>query len=201
MTTADKPSPTVWREGDLVVARRDQPLPPLCLLSGRPASRRVPCLFHWRDRLPSSGGAGGLVEHYVRDVWKAPLAIPLADHLILRRRIGWTLCGLAALLAVGTIMGIIAAQNFAHSLPAGPEKKWWRDLGVPLVTVGGFIPLMAAALGSYYIMPHLTVRLKPQRIDDKHIWLAGAAPEYLAQLPERPDRWGNHAESSETSNA
>jgi hypothetical protein len=60
-----------------------------------------------------------------------------------------------------------------------------RDLGVPLVTVGGFVPLMATALGSYYIMPHVTVRLKPERIDDQHIWLAGAAPEYLAQLPER----------------
>jgi hypothetical protein len=132
-----------------------------------------------------AAGAIELVQHYVRDVWKAPLAIPLADHLILQRRIGWTLCTLAAILAAATIVGIIAAQRFSDSLPAGPEKKWWRDLGVPLVTVGGFVPLMATALGSYYIMPHLTVRLKPQRIDDHHIWLAGAAPEYLAQLPER----------------
>src|SRR5690606_16680384 len=76
MAKVDEPSPTVWREGDLVVARRDQPLPPICVLSGRPASRRVPCLFHWRDRLPGAGGVEGLALHYVQDVWKVPLAIP-----------------------------------------------------------------------------------------------------------------------------
>lgn len=42
-----------------------------------------------------------------------------------------------------------------------------------------------ASIGSYYIMPMPTVRLKPVRITQTHIWLTGAAPEYLAQLPQR----------------
>jgi len=32
-------SHTAWREGDVVVLRRDRPLPPICLFTGRPACR------------------------------------------------------------------------------------------------------------------------------------------------------------------
>lgn len=111
--------------------------------------------------------------------------MPLADSLMQRRRIGWLLFGVTAVLAVATIAGLIGAQYYTASLPAGEAQKAWKLLGVPAIALGGFLLTALAMCGSYYTMPMPTVRLKPVRINSTHIWLAGAAPEYLAQLPER----------------
>ncbi len=173
-----------WREGDVLVVRRDRPMPPVCVFTGQPAVRTVKCLFHWQEK-PPAGGIGGLALNYARDVWKVPLAVPLADDLMRRRTIGWILFGLTAWLGISTIALLIGAQVYLGGLPAGPEKKWWNDLGVPIIAMGGVILTCFAMLGSYKIMPMPTVRLKPVRADDKHLWLTGAAPEYLAQLRER----------------
>lgn len=128
---------------------------------------------------------GSLLWQYARDVWKVPLSVPLAENLMRRRTIGWILFGLTAWLAVSTIGLLIAVQLQIGQMPAGPEREWWKDLGVPIIAMGGVLLTCLAMIGSYKIMPMPTVRLKPVRATDTHLWLAGAAPEYLAQLPEQ----------------
>ncbi len=176
--------PAAWREGDVLVVCRDRPLPMVCVLSGRPAKGYVKCLFHWHDRPLAASGPGGVLWQYARDVWKVPLDVPLAGDLMRRRTIGWLLFGLTALVALATIGGLVAVQVYLGGLPAGPEREWWKDLGVPIIAMGGVLLTCLAMLGSYKIMPMPTVRLKPVRATQTHLWLSGAAPEYLAQLPE-----------------
>ena len=60
-----------------------------------------------------------------------------------------------------------------------------NDIGPPTVALGGFLLTALAGLASYKVMPMPTLRLKPVRIPGECIWLAGAASEYLAQIPER----------------
>jgi hypothetical protein len=95
------------------------------------------------------------------------------------------LFALTALLAIATIAGLVGAQVYLSGLPAGPERKWWNDLGVPIIAMGGVLLTCLAMLGSYKIMPMPTVRLKPVRITNECVWLEGAARECLDQLPGR----------------
>ena len=172
-----------WRDEDLVVVLRGTPLPPLCLLSGEPATRTVKCYFHWQTR-PASGGLGGLIRHYIQDVRKVWLDIPLSDRLLRRRRIGWALFALTAVLAIATLAGLVISQMQIARMPKDPEMRWWKDIGVPAIAAGGFLLTLLAALSSYKVMPMPTQRLRAVRIDDACVWLSGAAPGYLAQLPD-----------------
>jgi hypothetical protein len=67
----------------------------------------------------------------------------------------------------------------------GKPKKQWKDVGPPVAALGGFALTAIPFLASYKIMPMPTVRLKPVRVTSEHVWLAGAAKEYLDQIPER----------------
>ncbi len=177
-----------WREGDILVVRRDRPLPPVCIFTGQPAPRRVPCLFHWNERPLAGGGPLGLLRHYWQNVAKAKLDIPLAEPLMARRRVGWLLIGLTAIMAAAMIGGVVGIQVYIASLPEGPVKEQWNDLGPPAAALGGFLLTAIPFLASYKIMPMPTVRLKPVRITDECVWLAGAAKDYLDQIPERAPR-------------
>jgi hypothetical protein len=179
-------SPTVWREGEIVVVRRDRPLPPICLFTGQPAQRRVSCLFHCQQEPLAATGPLGLAWHYWRNVTRARLEIPLAEPLMRRRQIAWVLYALTAALALATIGGLIGMQAYLAGLPAGPTKKQWHDVGPPAVALSGFLLTGLAALASYKIMPMPTVRLMPVRITSECVWLTGVAKEYLAQLPTKP---------------
>jgi hypothetical protein len=182
---ADPADPAVWREADIVVVRRDRPLPPLCLFTGQPAEQRVACLFHWNERPMAGGGFQSLLQHYWQNVWKAKLDIPLAPPLMARRKIGWLLFALTAVMALVMIGGVVGIQVYIASLPDGPTKKQWKDMGPPVAALGGFVLTAIPFLASYKIMPMPTVRLKPVRITSEQVWLAGAAKEYLDQIPSR----------------
>ncbi len=175
----------VWREGDILVVRRDRPLPPVCLLTGQAAQQRVPCLFHWNVRPLAGGGPLGLLRHYWQNVAKAKLEIPLAEPLMARRRVGWLLIGLTAVMAAVMVGGVVGIQVYIGSLPEGPVKEQWKELGPPAAALGGFLLTAIPFLASYKIMPMPTVRLKPVRITDECVWLSGVAKEYLDQIPER----------------
>lgn len=186
------PDEFLWREGDLVVLDRTAgaPLPPICLLTGEPASHRVACLFHWRGTLASPGvtplhSLANLVQFYFRDVAKMRLAIPLATRLYRRWLLGWGLTALAVVVAVVTICGLFFGQQAIQRLPAGPDKKFLNDLGIPLLALGGFAGIASPTLIAYRVMPMLTVRLVPACITPERIWMRGACPEYLAQLSQR----------------
>ena len=181
MTPSNR-APTVWREGDLVVVRRGGSLPPICVLSGKPATGTVRCYFHRQERPISAPSPLGLLYHYWKHVSKATIDLPMADDLLRARRIGWALFAMAAALAITTVAGLFLAQTLISRMPAGSDKRWWNDLGVPIIAFGGFAMVSLAAYGSYRIMPMPTRQLKVRQIDPTHIRLSGASPEYLAQL-------------------
>ena len=161
----------VWREGDVVVVRRDRELPLICMLSGQAAARTVKCYFHWQER-PAPGTPLGLVRHYVQDVWNVTLDIPLAGDLLRRRRIGWMLFALTVALAIATVACLVVAQMQIAQMPARADKQWWNDLGVPILAVAGFLLTGLAGWGSYLNMP------------------MPAHPAYLDGLPIADERQG-----------
>ncbi|MCY2965970.1 MAG: hypothetical protein NT069_20455, partial [Planctomycetota bacterium] len=109
-----------------------------------------------------------------------------AERLHRRWWMGWCLAGLATLSAVATILGLWFGQEWINQLPAGPDKQFWRDLGIPLVALGGFALISVFSLIAYRIMPMVTQRLQVVDIVGETIWLRGACSEYLAALRERP---------------
>lgn len=58
-----------------------------------------------------------------------------------------------------------------------------RDQKLPLICVLSGRPARRYVQG-YQTMPMPTVRLKPVRMTAEHVWLEGAAKEYLAQIFE-----------------
>lgn len=158
-------------------------MPPICVLSGEPSTRTVRCYFQWQERPIAQPSVLGLVRHYLQDVRKAAIDLPMSDRLLRRRRIGWTLFGLATLLSVGTIACLAVVQMAIPGMPDGVQKRWWRDIGVPLVAAGGSLLTGLAAWGCYAIMPMPTKRLKVGHIDRDEVRLAGASPDYLERLP------------------
>jgi hypothetical protein len=154
-----------WRDGDLVVIRRGSPLPPLCMLSSEPATQTVKCYFHWQSRRPTSGGLAGLLRHYVKDVQKVWLDIPLSDRLMRRRPIGWALFALTGALAIATLAGLVVSQVQIAQMPAGAEKQWWNDIGVPALAVGGFLLTGLSALAS--LQGHANAHTTPEAHPDR----------------------------------
>lgn len=179
----------VWREGDELVIDRTvkTPLPDLCPFSGEPATRRIPCVFHKQKRYLAGGGLPALVilsliEHYFSHVDKALVWIPLSPRLYRRWWCGWGLTALGGLAAIATIAGLWFGQQAVDAMPKGDARTFWRDLGIPLVALGGFAVIAVFTLIAYKIMPTPTVQLKVVSMTDERLRLQGASAEYLAAL-------------------
>lgn len=184
------PSDGHFRDANVAVIDRRCPLPDVCILSGAAASRRVRVLFHFRAThlIGGTGHADTLLEglrYYFQDVPKALLQLPMADALCRRRAWGWFFLVLTFVMAVATIVGLIVSQQAIDALPAGPQKKSLNDWLVPTIAFGGFALLAVCSAFSYYIMPMPTVRLKVHNITETHVWLEGAAPEFLDALDDQ----------------
>lgn len=175
------------RQGDIAILDRRQPLPPCCILSGVPASRTVWCLFHWQQDTLYGGSSPTeaflrSIRYYVYHIPKAVLRLPVSEQLRRRRRIAWTLCALTVVLVVATIAALLAAQRWISDMPRGARRDELNAWVVPAIALGGWAGIALLAYTAYRIMPALTVRLKVQRIDKTHVWLTGAAPEFLQAL-------------------
>lgn len=193
----DRPSTCshLWREGDVVVIERDQAmdLPPYCLLTGERTEKSVVCLFHKAKTLVEGGVHPlhtllNLLQFYIHDVDRVRVRVPLAAHLYRRWIWGWWLMSGIALIAIATICGLFGLQSWIDGLPKGEAKGFYNDLVVPGVALGGFALIAVLVLITSKIMPTLTTRLKPFRVDEDHIALEGAAKEYLALLRDGEER-------------
>jgi hypothetical protein len=158
--TSDQ-APGHARSGELAVIDRRIPLPPVCVLSGREAKKRITCLFHWRETVLNAGGGGfealvSILFFYLLDVPKAVLRLPLSNVLVFRRKIGFVLVLMLIIASIATISGITISQQRINAMPEGPDRKLLNDWLVPGIAVGGFAVMMIFFWASHVLTPTIT---------------------------------------------
>jgi hypothetical protein len=157
-----------WRSGNLLVLRREATLPDRCVKCNAPAQgRKLPRKYSWHA--PWVWLLFFLVSPLLYVVValiiskKARLAVGICDsHFGARKRdmlIGW----LSFFLAIALF---IASGYFSNG---------WLALAGFGIFLGGVI----------YAVVRVPV-LSPKRIDDEFVYLKGASPAYIAELPEFP---------------
>lgn len=191
MSTADEVSPVgLWRDDQLlVVSRRDHKFPRRCIksdssadvswhtISSDPGSAVVSGFAITMGMLSSPRGlyesARALSAMQDRQV---SLAVPLSAQWYSRwrrtSRIGWTLI-------LGGILCFIATTiGYVLSMAAGVSETVANLILIPFA-----IAIPAAIVGLIY----LTASHKPifslQKVTPDYIWIRGASPHLLAELP------------------
>jgi hypothetical protein len=162
-----EPQGGYWRSERLLVMERGAELPERCVRCNSPARRRVAKTLYWHSPwlylLLVAWLLYLVTALLVRK--RARIAVPLCPEHLQRRR--------AAIIAswMAVLAGIVA---FGVAMASGEDVAWLYMVGV-LVLVGGVI---AAAFAHRILLP--------RRIDDRHLWLKGAAPVFLNSLPSGP---------------
>lgn len=180
--TADMPyqakvvgkTPTMWRDGDILVLRNGAVLPPRCVKSNEPVDST------WRRKLswhPQWVFALILVHVLVYIVVaviltkRATFDFPISPPWRARRRnallVGWGI----ALMSIATFVGGVMLF----------ESNDLEVVGGILVFTSFALPFVGLAYGIYRGR-----LLWPQKIDDHFSWIKGASPNYLASLPDWP---------------
>lgn len=155
----------VWRHGKLLVIHKDALPPARCVLCNAPASRRLTFKLRWND--PSYFFRSPLLEK------NAKLKLGVCDRHRRRRSRVRAICGL--LIAMGASLMVVGmAYGVEH----------WPDPWPLLCLASGFLPALLAAAAYDFTSAS---PLKVQRIDQAFIWLKGAAPAFLADLPPFED--------------
>jgi len=159
----------VWRQGPLVVMRRDAVLPDRCLKSNEPSAGRLKRKLQWHHWTVYLALLVNVIVYIILATIisrRATIQIGLSQPWFARRRrtivIAWTtfLTGLAL-----TASGLFAGPSWA---------PWLAIAGVLMMLGGAIYGLVAARL------------VAAKRIDRTHIWLKGACPEFLDALPAWP---------------
>jgi hypothetical protein len=156
-----------WRSERLLVMERGAELPARCVRCNAPANERIGKTLYWHSPWLYLLLVAWLLYLLMALATRkrARIAAPLCLRHLKRRRAtitgSWTAvaAGIAALAAAG--MG-------------GPGFEWLYPAGV-LALLGGLV----TAVFAHRI-------LVPKRIDDQHVWLLRAAPEFLNSLPSGP---------------
>jgi hypothetical protein len=163
--------PGLWRQGDLLVMHKQAPLPPICLKSGEPATRRLRRKLQWHEPWLALTILIAIPVYVIIALImtkRATLMIGLTEEWAARRM-------RRMMIAVGLALGSIAmamAGIFLGNLAQGYEG-WFSLLPLAVFTLIG-----AALYGQY------ACRLVwPQRITDQYVWLKGVHPSFLDQLP------------------
>ncbi|HVR11389.1 MAG TPA: hypothetical protein VMW75_25315 [Thermoanaerobaculia bacterium] len=156
-----------WRSERLVVMERGAELPDRCVRCNAPAQARITKTLYWHSPwlylLLVAWLLYVVTALLVRK--RARIAAPLCDRHLKRRRkaitASWValLVGIAAFFVAGT---------------GGTELAW--------LYMVGFFGLLGGLVGA--VFAHRVLLAK--RIDDRHVWLRGAASEFLNGLPAGP---------------
>jgi hypothetical protein len=152
----------VWRQGKVLCMDKTAQLPPRCVRCNAPADRKVTRKLYWHSPWWALTILAGIllfaiVTLIVRK--RADVEMPLCEsHARARRR---TIAA-AWLLALGSIAAPIVASEGAR----------------PLLAVSAFFTVLAAIL----IGARQASVLRPVRIDEEEVRLAGAGKPYLESL-------------------
>jgi hypothetical protein len=163
----------LWRCGRQLVMRRDAVLPDRCIKTNQPVhGRRLKRNLAWHEPWVFALILAGLLIYIIVAVIltkRATVYIGLSDEWFAKRRraiiIGWS----AVAAGIGLfIFGISRLGPPGTNDPAGALIV----AGLMTFFVGAIYGLVAARM------------ITPSRIDDHCIWIRGAGPEFLRQLPE-----------------
>ena len=146
-----------WRDGNrLVVHRHLTALPRICLLTGQPAGQRRSVDVSWS---------------YPIDIWTRMLRLQVSvcdSALASNRRWKWLIAGMA----LGVFALLIGVFSAPHLLPF--------ELGYLIGPLGVVLLFTSAqVLGRF-------PALRFKRVRGDYLWLAGAGPKFLDQLPSWP---------------
>ena len=159
------PGTHVWRSGKFLVLHKDAELPPQCVKCNGPGhGKKLRRKLFWHTPwiyilIP----AGLLVYAIVATIIgkRAQIQISLCEtHARIRKRdliVTWII----VLACLGSLFYAIAESSLAYLLG-----------GLGLLVIGAIYGIVR------------TTMVTPKRIDDKLVWLRGAAPAYLDQFPE-----------------
>ena len=161
-------SSDAWRDGKMLVVRKEAELPDRCLKCAAPArgyrfSRSLS--WHkpvWALTFLISPILYALVYLFVR--WRARVTVGLCPRHRRNRARAIALGWLVALTGLGSIM---AAETLFDSL-----RPIALNAGIVLLPVG----MICGVVGSQVLVP--------RRIDKHFVWLSRVSPDYLAAFPD-----------------
>lgn len=171
---ADDPLWGAFRNNGLLVLHRRFPLPDRCVKSNLPANGSIlRCELSWHHPAWFLTLLLGLVPYFLLSMAiakRARIAVGISP-LWKRKRLA-RIAITAATILLGALLICVAfiylqgTELFLASY----------GLGMLLVLAGIVYGRLVARL------------VRPKRIDDTHVWLAGAHPDYLAELPPWPGK-------------
>jgi len=161
----------LWRKGNLLVMRKNSPLPARCVKSNAPTDRRLKRNMYWHHPAIYLSILISILIYVILALIlrkSATIYIGLSDEWFAKRHramlVGW-------LLFLASIAMIIAGIGMLDQSDAFP----WLIAASPLLFLFGAI---YGLLGARMVTP--------VRISDEYVWLKGIHPSFLADLPEWP---------------
>jgi len=164
----------IWADGKMIVMRREARLPPICIKTGQSLSddqvetRRLTWYPSWVTLLFLAGGIPGLFA-----VWathqSAEVGIGISDEVKRKRK---RMIRMAWCVGIAGVALMVLPWFFERFLP---DEIAFYDLCV----FGGFLMI---GLAMFFGGVNSRI-LRPSKIDKQFIWLKGAHPELLAELP------------------
>lgn len=161
----------IWRQGKLLVMRKNAVLPDRCVKSNVPSNRKLKRKLNWHHPAIFLSILISLCVYIILAMIlskKATIHIGLSDKWFGKRSraimIGWGSVLASIAMIVGGIAMIEQSDAFGILIAAG----------VLVFLVGAIYGLVAARM------------VTPTKIDDTFVWLKGVNAEYLDQLPVWP---------------
>ena len=153
---------TMWRHGNVLVCRRDAVFPDRCVKSNVPVgARRSKLKLRWRHPLQRVFTLLGLLR--VDPAWVVTLRIGLSPQLRQRRKLQQLISIVVLLVA----FGMFGAGLFLEEIT---------------LLLAGVIGIVGGLAFDWFTARILVVK----DLSDRYVWLKGASPEFLAELPEWP---------------
>ena len=185
----------VWRCGRLLVMRRDAQLPPFCIKTNEPATRREKVSVRWRPPLVSVAmvlgflSCVGVAARFPQQPRpplliflmgivaslshrRAAVQVGLCEAVFRRRRRAMLGAWAVGLGGLGLVALAIVMNNYN-----------WPGNGLMGVLIAVAILTMLA--GCAWAIAGIDL-IAAKRIEKNHLWLKGAAAEYLERFPEAP---------------
>lgn len=168
-------SPGLWRQGKLLVMKKTAELPPRCVKTNRPTERRLKRDLSWHHPilylmlLVVGPVIYVIIAQFIRKT--ATVHIGLTDEWFAKRRKAILLGWLTGLGGIGVMIAGIAGVDRNGAM------GWLILVGIVLMLFGLLWGTAKAAMVS------------ANKITDRHVWLSGVCPEFIADLPEfdQPD--------------